>query len=364
MRFGEKIRPYNKGMAARKQDTAVECRKICEDAGKGVFAPVYLLMGEEPYYPDMACDAIIKNALQDEERDFNQTIFYGPDVTNIDDVFTAACTYPFMSSRRLVVLKEAQNMAMADSKLDQLAKYCLEPSEGTVLVVLMRGKSADKRKAFYKAVSKKGVVLDSPAIRDYQIASWISDYYRERGLGISPDAAALLGEYAGTDLLLITAETDKMLKNLGEGCKEIKASDIEKNVGISRQFSIFELTKALSAGNKSQCMRIAYHIGNSARFALPAATGPLFNHFHRILRYNLLFEGGARPSPEDKAKALAGVNPYFYKEYDVARANYPLRRCLSVLGTIEEYDYKGKGGDGEATSQSELLLELVTKIIN
>ena len=351
-------------MAAKKQDAAAQCRQICEDAAKGIFAPVYLLMGEEPYYPDKACDAIMTHALQDDERDFNQAVYYGPDVTNIDEVFTAVCTYPFMSARRLVVLKEAQNMAMADSKLDQLAKYCLDPSEGTVLVVLMRGKSADRRRSFYKAVSKKGVVLESPAVRDYQIAGWISEYYRERGLSISPDAAALLGEYAGTDLELIAAETDKMLRNLGEGCRSVTASDVERNVGINRQFNIFELTKALSKGDVSQSLRIAYHLGNSARFALPAATGPLFTHFYRILRYGLLFEGGAWPSPEEKAKALAGVNPYFYKEYDTARGNYPVRRCLAVLGYIEEYDYKGKGGDGEATSQADLLIELVTKILN
>lgn len=340
------------------------CRKICDDAKKGIFAPVYLLMGEEAYYPDMACEAIIKYALQDDEREFNQDIYYGPDITAVEDLTATACTYPVFAARRLVVLKEAQNMAQAESKLEQLARYCENPIDSTVLVILMRGKGADKRRSFYKAVSKKGTVLDSPAIRDYQIASWISDYYAGRGLRISPDAAALLGEYAGTDLLRIAAETDKLLKNLKEGSKEVSVADIERNVGISRQFSIFELTKSLSAKNAPQSLRIARHLGEEAKFALPAATAPLFNHFYRILRYGLLFEGGARPTPEDKAKALAGVNPYFYKEYDIARVNYPMRRCLAVLGTIEEYDYKGKGGDGEATSQSELLTELVTKILN
>ena len=351
-------------MAAKKVDTAAACRKICEDAQKGIFAPVYLLMGEEAYYPDMACEAIIKYALQEDEREFNQDIYYGPDISAMENLTATACTYPVFSSRRLVVLKEAQNMAQAESKLEQLSKYCENPVDSTVLVILMRGKSADKRRSFYKAVAKKGIVLESPAVRDYQIAAWISDYYMGRGLRISPDAAALLGEYAGTDLVRIAAETDKLLKNLREGTKEVTAADVERNVGISRQFSIFELTKALSLKNASQALKIARHLGEEARFALPAATAPLFTHFYRILRYGLLFEGGAWPSPEEKTKALAGVNPYFYKEYDAARSNYPVRRCLAVLGYIEEYDYKGKGGDGEATSQADLLTELVTKILN
>ena len=133
-----------------------KCRKIVEDARNGVFAPVYLLMGGEPYYPDMVCDAIMKYALQDDERDFNQAVYYGLD-TDADAVASEARSYPMMAERRLVVLKEAQSM----KTLEGLGVYAAEPMDTTVLVILMHGASADKRKALYKNVSKKGIVLES-----------------------------------------------------------------------------------------------------------------------------------------------------------------------------------------------------------
>ena len=241
-------------------ETDALCRSIVEDARKGVFKPVYLLMGEEPYYVDMVCDAIVEHCLDESEKDFNQTVCYGADVS-ADAVITAARRYPMFSERQLVVVKEAQMM----KGLEELAQYCQKPLESTVLVIAMHGAGADKRKSFYKTVSKMGVVVDSPLLRDYEMPRWISMYYKSRGLGISPDAAALLAEYAGTDLNKISIETEKMLKNLPEGTSEVSAADIEKNVGISRQFSIFELTKELSSKNAPKALRIAAYIGSDRK---------------------------------------------------------------------------------------------------
>lgn len=338
-------------------ETAAQCSKIISDVRSGSFSPVYLLMGEEPYYPDLACQAIIDAALAPEERDFNQTIFYGLD-TDADTVASEARCYPMMAERRLVVLKEAQSM----KTLENLATYCEEPSESTVLVILLRGARADKRKALYKTVSKCGEVMDSQALRDYEVGSWIGDYYRSRGLQISPDAAALLGESAGTDLGKIVLETDKMLKSLPEGTVKISAEDIERNVGISRQFNIFELTKALSAKNNERALYIASRLGSDAKFAMPMATNALFGHFYRILTLEARMMRGP-VSTQEKA-AILGVNPYFLREYDTAVANYPTIKTMRVLALIEEYDYIGKGGGAPDSDGREILLELTSKILN
>ena len=224
-------------MAKSQVDVGAQCREIVEKAKAGEFSPVYLLMGDEPYYTDMVCNAVIEYSLDEFSRDFNETVYYGADV-DADTVITAARRFPMMAERQLVVVKEAQ--AMRD--LEQLAVYCENPLDSTVLVLLMRGSSADKRKALYKQCVKNGVVVESNALRDYEMASWISRYYSSRGLEIAPDAAALLAEYAGTDMSKIVLETDKLLKNLPEGAVSVSASDIEKNVGISREYSVFELT--------------------------------------------------------------------------------------------------------------------------
>ncbi|MBR1871855.1 MAG: DNA polymerase III subunit delta [Bacteroidales bacterium] len=345
-------------MAKQIVDAAAQARAVMEDIRRGVFSPVYLLMGDEPYYPDLVCQAIIDNALTEDERDFNQTVYYGLD-TDAGTVASEARSYPMMAERRLVVLKEAQNM----KSLEELSVYCEEPMDSTVLVILMHGASADKRKSLYKNVKKVGTVLESPAIRDYEIERWIVSYFRGRGLDIAPDAAALFGEYAGTDLGRIAVETDKLLKSLPEGTVSVSASDIEKNVGVSRQFSIFELTRELSSRNKAKALRIAANIGSAPKFAMPMAVSALYNHFYRILKYQALLMRNPRPSGEEKA-AVLGVSPYFFKEYDMAVRQYPLRKCMWVMSLLEEYDYKGKGGDAGEAKPEELLLELVSKILN
>lgn len=345
-------------MAKGFAETDSLCRELVSQARNGIFKPVYLLMGDEPFYPDMVCEAVVQNALDESERDFNQSIFYGAD-TDAETVMTTARRYPVFAGRQLVVVKEAQMM----KSLEDLSVYCSRPLDSTVLVICMHGASADKRKSLYKSVSKIGVVVESNSLRDYEIPRWISSYYAGRGLQIAPDAAALLGEYAGTDLSKIAVETDKLMKNLPEGTVRVAAGDIEKNVGIIRQYSIFELTRELSLKNAPKALRIAAYIGASPKFAMPMAVSALFTHFYRILKYEALLAGNPRPGNDMKAKVL-GVNPYFFAEYDKAVANYPLKKCMSVISLLKEFDYKGKGGDvGEATPE-QLLTELVTKILN
>lgn len=345
-------------MAVKFTELESQCRQIINDVKNGNFVPVYLLMGTEPYYPDLVCDEIMKFALADSERDFNQTVFYGLD-TDAGTVASECRSYPMMAERRLVVVKEAQSM----KTLEDLATYASDPMESTVLVILMHGASADKRRALYKNVQKKGVVLVSDALRDYEMPQWITSFYKSRGLDIEPAAAALLAEYAGTDMSRIMLETEKMQKNLPEGTVRVNAADIEKNVGISRQFSIFELTKALSYMKAEKALKIAAYIGNGPKFMLLLATAPLYTHFYRILKYEAALLKNPAMSKADRAKLL-GVNPYFMEEYDVAARNYPIRRCMKVISLLEEYDFKGKGGGSGEASQGDLLMELVSKILN
>ena len=338
-------------------ETDRQVRGIIEDAKAGVFKPVYLLMGEEPYYPDLVCSAILEHCLQDWEKDFNETVCYGADV-DADTVITAARRFPMMAERQLVVVKEAQAM----KTLEDLSIYCQEPLDSTVLVILMHGASADKRRALYKSVLKTGTIVESLPLRDYEVAQWIESYYQGRGLRIDPDAARLLSESAGTNLGKIAVETEKLLKNLPEGTVQIHVEDIEKNVGLSRQFSIFELTKCLSYRDAAGAVKVAVHIGSAPKFFLPVAVSALYTHFNRILKYEaLLLKGPA----DNAAKArVLGVNPFFFKEYDAAVRSYPLQRCSRVMGLLAEYDFKGKGGETGEADAGTLLLELVTKILN
>ena len=347
-------------MAKSSVNIDAQCAKIISEVRAGRFSPVYLLMGDEPYYPEMVCDEILQHCIPEEEKDFNETVCYGGEVTAAQ-VVTAARRFPMMAERQLVVVKEAQQM----KGIEDLASYCHEPLDSTVLVILMHKASADKRKGFYKAVQKIGTIVDSPALRDYQVPEWIRSYFASRGLQIDPPAAALLAESAGVELTTIVVETDKLTKALPEGATRVSVQDIERNVGISRQFSIFELTRELSYKNATKALKIAAHLGNAARFAMPMAVSALYTYYNRILKYGALLAGGGYPSPEDKARALAGVNPYFYKEYDAAVRNYPVKKAMAAISLLCEYDYLGKGGDGTTlVSDGELLVELTAKLLN
>lgn len=351
-------------MAAPKQNVAAQAAQIIQEVKQGSFSPLYLLMGDEPYWPSLVCDAIIENCIDESFKDFNETICYGLD-TNADYVGSVAREFPMMAERRLVVIREAQLM----KTLEDLAPYCADPSDTTVLVIHIgktsdkKKASIDKRKALYKSIKEKGVVLESNALRDYEVPGWIQNYYSSRGLSIAPDAAQLLAESTGTELSRIVMETDKLLKNLPEGATAVTAADIEKNVGISRQFSVFELTRALSEKNVARSFKIARNMGSAAGFAMPMVVSALYLHFNRILRYAALCARG-NYSPEEKEKALAGVNAYFYREYDMAVRNYPLRSAMNIMSLLCEYDYLGKGGDGAAAPPEELFVELIAKILN
>lgn len=312
-------------------------------------------MGDEPYYPDLVCNAILEHCIPEWEKDFNETVCYGADVTP-ETVITAARRFPMMADRQLVVVKEAQQM----KGLEELAIYCDNPLDSTVLVILMRGASADKRRALYKTVSKIGVVVDSPALRDYEMQGWISAYYTGRGLQIHPEAAQLLAESAGTDLGKIAVETDKLLKNLPEGTTSVSVEDIEKNVGVSRQFSVFELTKCLSYRQNDKALKIAAHMGEAPKFFLPMVISPLFTHFQRIEKYHAVLP---KRLPQGEVASLLGLNPYFLKEYDAAVRNYSLPQTMKAIDLLTEYDYKGKGGEAGEASPAELFTELITKLL-
>ena len=340
-------------------NVASQCRDLIDKIKAGEFSPIYLLMGDEPYYLDMLSDALIENALDEFSRDFNETICYGADV-DAETVITAARRFPMMAERQLVVVKDAQ--AMRD--LEKLSVYCESPLDSTILVLLLRGASADKRKALYKQCLKNGVVVESNALRDYEMPGWISQYYSSKGVDITPDAAALLAEFAGTDMSKIVVETDKLLKNLPEGVSRVSSADIERNVGTSREYSVFELTKELSFKNGAKAIAIAMRLGESPRFAMPMAVSAIYTHFSRILKYAALKEKSRYPDKTEIAAALQGVNPFFWKEYDVAVSNYPVRKALVAISLLCEYDFKGKGGDAGEASPGELLVELTMKLLN
>ncbi len=351
-------------MAKQSIDTTAKFRALREEILAGELKPFYLLFGKEHYYIDELCRLIMEKALPPEERDFGQIVYFGSDVKAAQVVATAR-QFPMMVSRQLVVVKEAQLM----DGLEDISIYLDAMMPTTILVICFKtnndptrkGKSVDKRTSFYKKACSAGVVFESEQLPDYKMARWIEEYFPTRGLKISPDAAALLAEYAGVDIAKIVMETDKLLKVLPPDTPLVTSADIAANVGMSRDYSAFELTKALSLKDIPKCYRIVHFFAESEkRYPLVMIMAALSSHFLRILRYHALQQAGV---PRSEILSQLGINPYFGAEYDQAVRNYPLRKTMKVISLLREYDRRSKSNARGSASDGDLLGELISKIL-
>lgn len=340
-----------------KQDIQNQYEKLKERILDKKFDSVYLLMGEEPFYSERLCDLIIKNALEPYERDFNQYVFYGTD-TSAENVAAVCEQYPMMSERLLVVVKEAQMM----KKIENLAPYLDHISPTTVLVLLVSGKNLDKRTLFYKKISKVATIFESVKVPMEAMPLWIEKYAAAIGKKTEPEAAMLLTESAGNDLRKISIEIDKLTQAVPENQETITAGDIERNVGISREFNITELTDALANRNASKAFKIVYYFGESPKkHPLQMTIGFLFFFFSKIETIHAYMQK-TNASPKNAA-AKAGIYYSYATPYLTAISKYNLKKVMQIISYLKEYDYKSKSNLSGNASDGELLGELVGKIL-
>lgn len=328
------------------------------------FKPVYLFHGEEPFYIDLFSDYIEKNLLTDAEKGFNQTVLYGRD-TDIMAVLNSAKRFPMMSDYQLVLIKEAQDMKWGketeDKKsIDPFLTYLEKPLASTILVFCYKHGKFDKRKKTYKAIEKNGVVFESAVIYENKVPAWVEDFVREKAYRINPRAAALIAEYLGNDLSKISNELEKLMLNIPKG-NEISIDDVQNNIGISKEYNVFELQDALAKRDILKANRIINYFGSNTKAnPIQMVLGALNTWFTKILKYHYI----ADRSPQTLAKEL-GVNPYFIKDYDLAAKSFNLSRTFEVISYLREYDLKTKGVDSTGnTEDGDLLKELIFKILH
>lgn len=318
------------------------------------FKPVYLLMGDEPYYIDELTSLFIDTVLPEEERDFNQTILYGME-TDVKSVITLARSFPMMSEYQLVVVKEAQNL----SKIDELEVYAKNPLHTTILILNYKNGTLDKRKKLYAEIEKHGVIFESKKIPEYKIPGFIASYVQTKGLGIDQKSAQMLSDYLGNDLSKLTNEIAKLLIAIPPDQKRITAELIEENIGISKDFNNFELLKAIVEKDVFKINQIAdYFAKNPKNNPLVMTMSVLFNFFS-----NLMVCYWAKNKTEQGIAAELGFrNPYQAKDYVQALKNYNAFKSMEIIGLLRIYDGKSKGVGNISASDGELLKELLYKI--
>jgi DNA polymerase-3 subunit delta len=332
-----------------------EVLKIVNDIKAGKIKPIYFLMGEEPYYIDRLSDYIEKNVLTEEEKGFNQTVFYGRDVT-VEDIVSAAKRYPMMAERQVIIVKEAQDLVKT---IDKFESYASDPMPTTVLVLCYKYKTLDKRKKVTKLFEKSGLVFESKKLYENQVGLWITRVLQAKKYSIEPKATAMLVEFLGTNLEKINNELEKLQIILPEG-STISANDIEENIGFSKDFNIFELRKAIGEKNQLKSYKIAqYFSENPKDHPLVMTTGMLFSFFVQLLQYH-----GLKDKNPKNVAAVLKVNPFFLKDYDVALRNYPMKKVSKIVTLLREIDVKSKGVGANSLPQHELLKEMLVGIFN
>jgi len=332
-----------------------EVVKIINDIKAGNIKPIYFFMGEEPYYIDKLTEYIEQNVLQEHERDFNQTILYGRDVT-VEDVVSNAKRYPMMADRQVVVVREAQELSRT---IDKLESYVENPQETTVLVFAYKYKTLDKRKKVTKLLGKHGVVFESKKLYENQVETWISRVLQGKGYAIEPKANAMLVEFLGNDLSRISNELNKLQIILPKG-HTISPKDIEENIGFSKDFNVFELQNALGSRNQLKAYQIAqYFADNPKDNPMVVTTSLVFSFFIKLLKYH----GIKDKNPKNVAPIL-GVSPFFMKDYDIALKNYPMKKVSAIVAALRDIDIKSKGVGANGISNHDLLKEMLVNIFN
>ena len=305
--------------------------QIITDLKNKKYAPVYFFEGEEPFFMDRISDFILENVLTEDEKGFNQTILYGKDLS-LDSIMTAAKRFPMMAERQVVVIREAQNI----KNIEDLSHYVEKPMRSTILVFNYKYKTIDKRKKLYKALQKNGVFLESKPLYENKIPAWISEYLKEKNLGIDPRAAQMITDFVGSDLQRIVNELEKVTISLVPGTS-IMPEDVEKNIGISKEFNTFELQNALGNKDILKSNRIInYFIDNEKLHPLTVIIGMLVTYFRKLLIYHSIENKNDRTAVAQKL----GVNPFFINDYASAARNYSLDKAVLIISMMREYDLR------------------------
>ena len=316
------------------------------------FSPVYLLMGEEEFFIDQITELFVNNILTKNEKEFNLNILYGKD-TNIDTVVSICKKYPLMSDYQIVIIKEAQDLG---NTIENLSNYLKNPLSSTILVINYKHKFIDKRKSIFKLIQKSGKVFESKFLYENQVQKWISDRFINSGFTIDQKSVSLMNEHLGNKLNNINNEILKLLEIKKES-KTITINDIQKYIGISKDFNNFEFRKSIGSLNFKKAYLIAdYFSKNPKSNPLVVTITLLFDYFCKLMVYQV----NSDLNPKTLSSKI-GINPYFLNEFSSVGKNYSIKKIVKVISFIREYDMYSKGVKVKKVSPK-LLQELIARI--
>lgn len=330
--------------------------EIVRDLKNRIYKPVYCLMGEESYYIDRISEYIAQTVLTEEEKEFNQTILYGAD-TEVATIINAAKRYPMMSEYQVVIVKEAQNV----KNIEELSYYIQKPLMSTILVICHKNGSLDRRKKLAAEIDKVGVLYESKKIKDAQLPGFITSYLKRKSVDIEPKASEMMAEFVGTDLSRMAGELEKLIITLPQGVRRITPDQIERNIGVSKDYNNFELRNALLARDILKANKIIkYFEENPKTNPIQMTLSVLFAFFSNLM----LAYYAPEKTEQGIANQLGLKQSWQAREYITAMRVFSGVKCMQIVGEIRYCDAKSKGVDNSSVSDGDLLRELVYKILH
>ena len=340
---------------AEKKSGGTTFETIMHDLKAGQYAPVYVLMGEESYYIDRITDYIAEHVLREEERDFNQTVVFGADVS-AGQVADLARRFPMMAERQVVIVKEAQNI----KNWDRLEAYFEKPQLTTVLVLAYKNGTIDGRKKVVAKAQKCGVVFESKKKRDYELPSFIEGYLKTLQCTIDNKSSQMIADHIGADLSRLTSELDKVVMSLPENDRRITPEVVEQQIGVSKDFNGYELRSAIANRDILKANRIVKYFDSNPKSGSAFMLIPLlFSYFQNLM---IAYYSPNRTNENEVAKWLDLRNGWAAREYLLGMRNYSGVKVMQIIDKIRETDAKSKGLDNPNTGVGELLKELVNFI--
>lgn len=331
---------------------------IMRDLKSGKYAPVYILMGDESYYIDRITDYIAENVLDPDDRDFNQTVVFGADTTAAQ-VVDMAKGYPVMpAAHRVVIVKEAQGL----KSLDALERYFEKPLASTLLVIAYKNGTIDRRKKVVGKAEAVGVVFESKKKRDYELPTFIETYLKKNHVAIDPKSAAMIAEHIGADLSRLISELDKVMISLPDDNRRVTPDIVEREIGVSKEFNIFELRTAIIERNVFKANQIVKYFDKNPKAGSLFSCLPLLYTFFQNLM--VAFYAPDKNNDNNLAAFLELKSVWALKDYRVGMRNFSAMKTLQILAKIRETDAKSKGLDSLNTSTDDLMRELVFFILH
>ena len=331
---------------------------IMHDLEARQFQPVYFLMGDEAYYIDKIADYIAEHVLQPEERDFNQTVLFGSDVSAAQ-IADYARRYPMMSEYQVIIVKEAQNIKNTEA----LTQYFKAPMPSTILVMCHKNGSVDGRKKEYvKAIQTAGVLFESKKLKEKELPTFIENYLKARQVGIDPKSTQMIAENIGADLSRLTSELDKVILSLPADNRKVTPQVVEDQIGVSKEFNGFELRDAIVTRNVYKAnLIIKYFDENPKAGSIYSFLPMLFSYFQNLM---MAYYAPNNRSQEGVADWLELRNPWAAKIYMTGMRNYTGVKVMQIISKIREIDAKSKGLDNPNTPPGELMKELIFYILH